>query len=202
MLELVRVAVTGGLSSGKTSVCQILKGLGAYVISADAIVHRALSSNQTVIEKVIELLGPKILTDKVIDRAKVAKMVFRDLDLLEDLEGILHPVVYEEIARHEQQLRKNRLYSFFVADIPLLFESRGETNFDFTIAVVASPEICSQRYCTRPGATPAHYESRAGRQYPQLEKALRADYVVMNSGTQEELEETVKDVYQEIRSFL
>ncbi|HSX12427.1 MAG TPA: dephospho-CoA kinase, partial [Rhabdochlamydiaceae bacterium] len=90
MLGLRKLAVTGGLSSGKTTVCKILESLGAYYISADQIVHRLLSPDTKIGKKIIDLLGPKILNGDQFDRAKIAKIVFSQKDTLNALEKILH----------------------------------------------------------------------------------------------------------------
>src|SRR5262245_55950333 len=103
MLILKKVAVTGGLSCGKSSVCRIFKELGAYVVSADDIVHQLLTPQTKPGQQVIELMGSDIVVDQHIDRSKIAKKVFGNLKLLKSLEQILHPAVRHEIDKKYQQ---------------------------------------------------------------------------------------------------
>lgn len=199
MLKLRKGAVTGGLSSGKSSVCRILKELGAYVVSADKIVHQLLSADTNLGREVINLLGARILSDKQIDRSRIAEIVFQEPQLLLELEKILHPAVYKEIDNdYRRQQTKENAPSLFVAEVPLLFESGAEKDYDFTVAIVANPELCYHRFEKKTGFGKSEFDKRAARQLPQLEKAIRADYVIMNGGSLSNLQENVKELYQEL----
>lgn len=202
MLKLKKVAVTGGLSCGKSSVCRILKELGAYVISADNIVHQLLSTDTNLGREVIGLLGSRVVVDNRIDRSQVAQIVFQEPSLLQALENLLHPVVYSEIEKeYQRQLNNRNPPPLFVAEIPLLFESSVSGNakeYDYVVAVVADPEICLQRFLQKPGVDREDFDNRMNRQMPLLEKAKRADYVIINSGSFSNLQETTKELYQEL----
>ena len=93
MLKLKKIAVTGGVASGKSTVCRLFQNLGAYVVSADQITHELLASDNTLKKKVVSIFGHEILEGEVIDRAKVAKKVFSSPDLLYKLEALIHPRV-------------------------------------------------------------------------------------------------------------
>ena len=108
MLELVKVAVTGGIASGKSSACRFFKELGAHVVSADNIVHRLLSPETKVGLQVIHLLGPEIVTKGQISRRAIAKKVFNNPLLLEALEKIIHPAVNEELDKEVQRVRSEK----------------------------------------------------------------------------------------------
>src|SRR5690348_8893921 len=129
MLDLKKVAVTGGLSSGKSTVCQIFRGLGSHVISADAIVHQLLSPNTSLGQEVIKLLGVEIVINKTIDRKSIANKVFNNPQLLHQLEKLLHPAVFNEMKK-EYEKAKNFSAPLFVAEVPLLFEAGQENWFD------------------------------------------------------------------------
>lgn len=198
MLTLRKLAITGGLSCGKSTVCRIFKELGAYTVSADDVVHQLLSSNADIIKKVVQSLGKDILVDQKIDRSLVANIVFKNDQLLKSLEEIVHPATYKEIDNaYRIQLEKTNRPSLFVAEIPLLFESHGEATYDFTVAVVASPLVCINRFCKKTGLSTSEYEKRTARQLSMREKAEQADYVIINNGTLEELNEMVKQIYFE-----
>lgn len=198
MLALSRVAVTGGLSCGKSSVCRILKELGAYVISADEIVHQLLSSDTNLGQEVVKLLGKGILVNHKIDRSRIAQLVFRNTKLLQDLEKLLHPAVYKNIDDEYQNQCHRQSHSLFVAEVPLLFESEGEHFFDYTVAIVSDPELCVKRFQDTTGYDQKEFESRAARQWPMLEKAVKADYVIMNNGSLSNLRDVTQELYQEL----
>ncbi|CAF22946.1 MULTISPECIES: dephospho-CoA kinase [Candidatus Protochlamydia] len=203
MLKLRKVAITGGLSCGKSSVCRILKELGAYAVSADEIVHHLLSSDVNVSQKVVDLLGKSILKNNQIHRSLLAERVFQNYRLLTGLEKILHPAVYGEIEQQyqKQQDSKNQ-FPFFIAEVPLLYESDGAKFFDTIISVVADPEISLQRFKTHTHKSEKEFQSRMARQISPLEKAIRADYVVLNNGTLSELQQSLRELYQELKIYI
>lgn len=199
MLILKKVAITGGLSCGKSSVCRIFKELGAYVISADEIVHQLLSSDTNLGQEVIKLLGTRILVNNQISRSQIARIVFQNEELLQELEELIHPVVYEEIDRNYQKQKENQNPPpLFIAEVPLLFESGGEKQFDYTIAVVADPALCLQRFIQTTGYQEEEFERRMDRQLSMLDKAARADYVMMNNGSLSTLQDITRELYMEL----
>lgn len=196
---LVKVAVTGGLSSGKSSVCHLFQELGAYVVSADEIVHRLLVPGTELGQQVISLIGPHSVSNQQIDRNKIAMSVFQNPEQLKALEALLHPAVRHEVERLYQKEAKNTTSPLFVAEIPLLFEAGFAYDFDATIAVIADPKICKERYLQK-GSTAEDYERRASRQLPIEEKAARATYIIDNSRTFEDTRQQVKDLFTKLTS--
>ena len=196
MLDLKKVAITGGLSCGKSSVCRILENLGAYVVSADTIVHQLLSFDIPLGQQVVRLLGSDVLVDQKLDRSRIAKIVFRDLKLLQALEELLHPIVYREIDRNYQE-QKNKLIPppLFVAEVPLLFESGGEKKFDATVAVLADEAECLKRFILATGATEKEFINRMARQLSLKDKASLADYVILNKGSPSDLLLATQEIY-------
>jgi dephospho-CoA kinase len=199
MLKLRRVAVTGGLSCGKSSVCRILKELGAYVVSADKIVHQLLSSDTNLGQEIVYLLGPDVLVNQKLDRSCIARLVFRDGKLLEALEKLIHPAVYKEIEKeYQEQQSQSHPPPLFIAEIPLLFESGGKRDFDNTVAVLADREICLQRFIKATGSDETEFNKRMNRQLPLLDKARQADYILLNNGTLADLQQQTRALYQKL----
>lgn len=199
MLKSRKVAITGGLSCGKSSVCRILKELGAYVVSADKIVHQLLSSDTNLGQEIVRLLGPSVLINQKLDRSRIAHIVFHDLELLKALEKLVHPAVYRELDR-EYQKQQNHPHPppLFIAEIPLLFESGGQKGFDFTVAIVADVDICCKRFKEKTGHDQQEFELRMARQLPLFDRAMLADYVIMNNGTLSDLQQSTKELYQKL----
>lgn len=200
MLDLKKVAVTGGLSCGKSSACLFFKELGAYVISADEVVHKLLHPNTDLGKRIINLLGPDIIVDKQFDRSKISKRVFTNTQLLKSLESILHSPVYAEI---EEQYRQARLKSdipLFIAEIPLLFETGHENDYEVTIAIYADPERCLERFMRSTGCSKEEFMNRVAQQMSPEEKAEKADIVLINNGSSEELKAAVKKIFNKLKT--
>lgn len=198
MLKLKKIAVTGGLACGKSTVCRFFKELGAYVVSADEVVHKLLSPETTLGKQVINLMGSDIVDNHQINRQKVANKVFQNNKLLKALEEILHPAVMFELHHQFQSALQDEKITLFVAEVPLLFEAEFESFFDVTVAVAAKQELCIKRF-EKVGYDKNAFESRAARQLSIAEKSSRADYVIENNGTETELQENVKGLFKELK---
>ncbi len=198
MLKLKKVAITGGLACGKSSVCRIFQDLGAYVVSADQIVHQLLSPNTDIGQNVIRLLGQDIVVNDQIDRSIIARKVFNHPELLKSLEKLLHPAVQREVDRQYEEVKKGKKGALFVAEIPLLFEGESYKRFEASISVMADPEVCKKRFMQATGYGEEEYEKRAANQLSPLEKAKRATYVIYNNGSFEELRKAVTEIYENL----
>jgi dephospho-CoA kinase len=195
MLKIKKIAVTGGLAAGKTTVCQIFKELGAYVVSADEIVHQLLSPGTAVGQQVVRLLGSDTISGQEFDRKKIAVKVFSQPDLLLALEEIIHPAVFDEIERKYQQINREKKYSLFLAEIPLLYESEREGRFDAVISVFADPELCRKRFVQQTHQPVQEFEKRMTRQIEPKVKNDKAHYSVENNGDFEQLKTKIETLY-------
>jgi dephospho-CoA kinase len=199
MLGLVKVAVTGGLSCGKSSACRFFKELGAYVVSADEIVHQLLSPTTLLGKQVIQLIGPEIVVNHQIDRSIIAKKVFNNPKLLQALENLLHPAVGQELKKLYEQINKQGRAPLFVAEIPLLFESKSISfDYDYSVAVIADRDLCEQRFLQDNKHEESEFDKRSQRQLSNKEKAEKADFVIINNGSLEELKESVKKIFKKL----
>lgn len=199
MLKLRKLAITGGLSCGKSSVCRILNELGAYVISADKIVHQLLSSDTNLGHEIVRLLGSSVLVNQQLDRSRIAHIVFQDLELLKALEALVHPAVYRELDKdYQKQQNYPHPPPLFVAEIPLLFENGRQRDYDFTVAVVADEEMCCKRFVEATGLDPQEFKRRVARQMPICDKAKLADYVITNNGTLSDLRQATINLYERL----
>lgn len=199
---LKRIAVTGGIASGKSTVCRVFQELGAYVVSADQIAHQLLSSTTPLSQQVVTLLGTQILQDGCIDRKRVAECVFGTPDStfekLQALEQLMHPAVFEEIEREYKKARKED-FALFVVEMPLLFEIGQECRYDYTVAVRSPEKECIKRFCLT-GYTENEYHKRMKRQLDPQAKASKADFIIENNGTVADLTKRVKEIFYSIQT--
>jgi len=187
---LKKIAVTGGLASGKSSVCHFLQKLGAYVVSADQIVHTLLNLDSSIGRSIVEIFGSEVVVDGQLDRALIAQIAFHDEQKLAALERLTHPWVREEINQLFEGAERDGSFSLFVVEVPLLFEAEMEDLFDDIVAVQARASLCQERF-----GDEDQYRRRMERQIPMDEKEIRADFVVTNEGSLEQLEEETKAVF-------
>ena len=185
------VGLTGGLGAGKSEALRALGELGAATLSTDAVVHELLAGDE-LRDIVAERLGPEVALNGQLDRSLIAERVFGDDEARAWLEGELWPRVGQHVADWKQEVEAlEPAPPIAVVEVPLLFESGMEAAFDATIAVVADESVREERAGARGHAA---VSERAGRQLSQKEKSERADFVVRNDGTLDELRETLSQV--------
>jgi dephospho-CoA kinase len=191
MAPVPLVGLTGGIGAGKSEALRALEELGAATLSTDAVVHELLQEPQ-VRDLVVERLGDGVAPDGEVDRSLVAERVFEDAGDRAWLEGVLWPRVGERVLAWKAQVdAADPSPPAAVVEVPLLFESGMEDAFEHTIAVIADEEVRERRAAGRGQAAVA---SRAGRQLPQTEKAERAEFVVRNDGSLDELKQSLSRV--------
>jgi dephospho-CoA kinase len=190
---VVFVGLTGGIGSGKSEALAAFERLGVPTLSTDAVVHELLGAPE-VRGLLHERWGDRVLADGEVDRVAVATIVFDSPADLAWLESTLFPRVGERMVAWRAGLEGD--HDLAVVEVPLLFEAGIEGTFDVTVAVVADEPLRAERAAAR-----GHegVEGRSGRQLPQHEKARRADRVIRNDGTIEDLEAAVRDVLAELR---
>jgi dephospho-CoA kinase len=177
------IGLTGGIAAGKSEALAAFERLGAATISSDAVVHELLDS-EPLLGRLTERWGAEVAPEGRVDRARVGEVVFADPNELAWLEAQVHPLVGERIGAWLGSLPKD--VGLAVVEVPLLFESEMEPVFDTTVAVIASDEV---RQARAEGRGHALVGEREARQLAQEEKAARAEHVVENDGTIENLEQ-------------
>ncbi|SCA58601.1 Dephospho-CoA kinase [Chlamydiales bacterium SCGC AB-751-O23] len=198
MLELTKILLTGFTASGKTTVGQFLQKKGAYYLETDKIVHKLLSPNTGAGKKVIDLLGEDIIATDTLDRRAIASKVFKQPNLLRNLESILHTEVLREIKAQYQRVCKERKFKFFVCEIPVLTEEVMAENWDLILKVDSKEEDGFQRFVDRTSCNQEYYHERVSRQRELMTQFLPKNHVLItNKGTTEELEEATNKVFKE-----
>lgn len=190
---MLKIAVTGGIGSGKTEVTNIIRSYGYTVIDADAMSREMTSSGGKAMPYIIEHFGPEyVLEDGSLNRAKMRDLVFRDpakKALLE--EGTTKVVLSDIEAIRQQKERAGEKALFF--DIPLLFETGSEGSYDAVWVVTADYAARAQRIMQRDGIDPAMIDLIMGSQEDDDVKAAKADMVIHNNGTLDDLGRTVEE---------
>jgi dephospho-CoA kinase len=201
MLNLKRIAITGSIASGKTTVCQFFEQWGACIVNADRLLHCAFSTDTSIGRRIHSLFGNKVFEGNSINRTLIAKVVASEPNLLTELEEICHPYVNREIHRHYREASRTRRYSLFVAEIPLLFESRFPLWqwFDAIVVVVSERKIAKERYKQSSG-TSEQFDFREARQMPPLKKMQRANYIIVNNESLEELKNNAKKIFDSLKT--
>lgn len=177
------IGLTGGIAAGKSEALAAFGRLGAATLSSDAVVHDLLEG-EPLRATLAERWGPEVAPEGApTDRGRIGGIVFADPDELKWLESTIHPLVGAETAAWIAGLPEDTKVA--VIEVPLLFEGGREKIFDTTVSIVATEDLRRERAASRGHAL---VDAREARQLSQEEKAERADHVVVNDGSVEDLE--------------
>jgi len=188
------VGLTGSIATGKSEVARLLRERGIPLFDADAAVHELYRQPQVI--AAVGKLFPAAIDAACIDRNRLAGEVAGNPDKLARLESLVHPLVREQRMKFLSQWKSAPLV---VLDIPLLYETGGEKDVDAVIVVITKPELQRQRALSRPGMSAGKLDFILARQMPMAEKAARADFVIDNSGSLEDLAREVDRLLGRLR---
>lgn len=189
----VRVGLTGGIASGKSSVSAILAELGAVVIDADLIAREVVARGTPGLDAVVAEFGPELLTsDGDLDRPAMGALVFGDADARKRLEAIVHPLVHARSAELEAEAGDRAVV---VHDIPLLAEVGRAGSFDEVVVVDAPADVQVSRMVEDRGWTREDAESRIAAQATREDRLAIATHVIENTGTLADLRARVEEIY-------
>ncbi len=187
--------LTGNYGMGKSTVLDMFRRLGAITVNADDIVDRLLK-DRSILQNIRKTFGDGVfMEDGRLDRAHIATLVFRDKKLRDALEALIHPLVFEEIGQSLDAIeKKGSGGKVVVVEIPLMFEAGRLKRFDRTITVYADKDTVIRRLKER-GISSDDAELRLKAQMSIEEKIRRADFTIDNSGTLNETEAKVRELY-------
>jgi dephospho-CoA kinase len=192
---MLRVALTGGIATGKSYVLEQFRRRGLPVLDADRLAHGVMAAGTEGTTAIAARFGDVLRPDGAVDRAKLGPLVFNDPKARRDLEAIVHPAVYRAIAVGLRAFERLGDAPLAVVDIPLLFESGHASEFDRVIVTAASPELQVQRLVAR-GLSEPDARLRMAAQQPTEAKAARADFVISTEGDMRETDRQVEEVLQ------
>ena len=190
---MLLVALTGGIGSGKSLAAEYFAELGAQVLDFDQLARDVIERGTEGFDEVLTRFGDEVLSQGVIDRSKLAQIVFSDSDARLDLEAIVHPRIREEFDRVVSGLQSG---SILISQIPLLVESKNEYPFEFVITVSASEELRRARLLER-GMKDFQITKRLEAQSTDQAREAIADAVIHNTGDKDHLLRQVENLYED-----
>jgi dephospho-CoA kinase len=194
----MRVGLTGGIASGKSTVSDMFRELGAVIIDGDRLAREVVAKGTPGLARVVEAFGPEVLTaEGELDRPRLGSIVFNDPERLRVLEGITHPLIFELYAEREAAAPDGAVV---VHDIPLLAESGRAGEFDAVVVVDVPEEVQVERMLRDRGWTEADARARIAAQASREDRRAIATYVIENTGTREDLRRRVAEVFERLTS--
>jgi dephospho-CoA kinase len=198
---MLKVGLTGGIACGKSTVLAMFAELGAHTLRADAVAHQLMAPGEPMYERIVEAFGSEILAmDGTIARPKLAAAAFPDR--IAELNAIVHPAVLDFEDEWMRKVGESDPAGVAMCEAALLIEAGGLPRYDRLIVVTCTREQKIARFAERSGMSAeeagAEVARRMAAQMPESDKARMADYVISNSGSREEAEERVKEIWREL----
>lgn len=191
------IGLTGGVGSGKSTVAEMLRELGAEVLDADEAAHAAYEPGSPGFDAVVKAFGADYVRDGRIDRRQLGELVFNDPDARRRLNAIVHPLVREWMVRRTAEAAE-RDVEIVVQDVPLLYESGLESLFSSIVLVYVPEAVQVERLVAGRGFTSERARAVIAAQLPIDEKRRRAHHVIDNSGTIEQTRSQVEEVWAQM----
>lgn len=192
----LRVGLTGGIASGKSTVSRMFAELGAIVIDSDVLAREVVARGTEGLAEVVAAFGPAVLTaDGEMDRAKVGEIVFADPDKRKLLEQVIHPRVFARAVEIDAAAGE---HDVVINDIPLLVETNQADRFDAVVVVDVPTGLQVERMVRDRGMAPEEAEARIAAQASREARLAVATYVIDNTGTLDELRKRVEEVWDQL----
>lgn len=195
------VGLTGGIAAGKSTVSQMFKDLGAYLIDFDELAREVVKPGKRAWQKIVEYFGNDILNeDLTLNRQKLGELVFHDPKKLRKLNEIVHPEVFREDQRITDEILSKNPRALIIKDIPLLTEAGAQKLVEKIIVVYASSQTQLERMIER-GFNEEEARARIDAQAPLEEKLKYADFIIYNDGPLEDTRKQVAEIYLKLRNL-
>jgi dephospho-CoA kinase len=191
------IGLTGGIASGKSTVAGMLAAKGAWIVDADQLARRVVCPGSPALSEIVRSFGPEVIAaDGALDRSRLADLVFADESARQRLNAIVHPGVLE-LSREEIREAQVAGAGIVVYDVPLLFETQRQAEFDGTLVVWVEAQTQVLRLRLRSDLSESEAEARIASQMPLERKRELADWVIDNSGSLEETQELVDALWRD-----
>ena len=196
---MLRIGLTGGIGTGKSTASKILKEFGAFIFDADKEAKKILLSNETIKGELISEFGTDIMTGGGdLDNNKLARVAFQDQNHQLTLNTIVHPYVFKEIDKNFDKVQNSGKHDIFIVDAALIYESGADTHMDYVIVITALIKTRMERALARETLNREEILRRIDLQWPEEDKASLADFVIHNDGSEEDLRKNISEIYTEL----
>ena len=199
---MVIIGLTGGIGSGKSSVAEMFKDEGAYVIDFDYLARVVVEPDTPAWRDIVDYFGPEILSpDRTLNRLKLAEIVFSDAQSRKALEGFIHPRIFDKRDALLKDIKRQDPHAVVIIDVPLLFELSLSRMFEKVVLVYVSRDVQIERAIKRGVLTEEEVEKRLKAQIPVEEKKLLSDYIINNEGSLKNTRDQVRKVIHELKKL-
>ena len=193
---MLKIGITGGIGCGKSQVCHLLEEKGIPIVHADLVAREMMDTDEAIISQIKKILGEAAyLPNGKLDRKRVAEIIFNDEHAKQQINQIVHPQVIEYQKQELEKLEQSGKYGFAGVEAALIFEARAEKQFDVIVVVAASKATVINRLMKRDGLSKQEILKRIESQMPLSEKIKRADFVIYNDGSLDELNHEVNRLF-------
>ena len=196
---MLKVGLTGGIGSGKSTASRYFESLGAFVLDADEEAKKLIASNETVQHELISEFGTDIIdgTGRV-DKNKLSRVAFQDEDHQQRLNSVVHPYIFNLIDKEFNRVFSDKKHSVFIVDAALIYETGFDAHLDYVIVVTAHLKNRMERALGRKTLSREEILKRVGFQWPEEEKVNMADFVVHNDGTEAKLQKNIESLIKKL----
>jgi dephospho-CoA kinase len=200
--KFLLVGLTGGIATGKSTVAETLRRLGAEVIDADQLARDVVAPGEPALAEIVREFGDVRHADGTLDRKKLGAIVFNDPARRQRLEAITHPAIRDRFLTRLQDLQARGFEGLVFFDAPVMIESGNYRNMDRLVVVFTDEATQRARLMARDGLAPAEASTRMATQMPVVDKAKLADYVIDNCGDRAATEARTREVFQALLADL
>ena len=196
---MLRVGLTGGIGTGKSTASNFFIKLGAFVFDADAEAKNLLAANDVVQHELISEFGTDIINaEGKIDKEKLARVAFQDVDHQRRLNSVVHPYIYDLIDNSYEKILSDGKHSVFILDAAMIYESGYDIHLDYIIVITAQLKNRMERALARNTLTTEEILKRIEFQWTEEEKVGMADFVIHNDGSEKELNANIKSLMKKL----
>ena len=196
---MLKVGLTGGLGSGKSTASKFFNSLGAFILDADNAAKKLIESSKKVKNELIKEFGTDIMdANSNVDKKKLARIAFQDEDHQQRLNYVVHPHIHNAIDKSFNEILDQNNHQLFIVDAALIYESGYDAHLDYVIVVTAQLKHRMERALNRNTLTREEILKRIEFQWPEEDKTSLADFVIHNDGTEAELNDQIVELFKKL----
>ena len=196
---MLKVGLTGGLGSGKSTASKFFNNLGAFILDADNAAKKLIESSKKVKNELIKEFGTDIMdANSNVDKKKLARIAFQDEDHQQRLNYVVHPHIHNAIDKSFNEILDQNNHKLFIVDAALIYESGYDAHLDYVIVVTAQLKHRMERALNRNTLTREEILKRIEFQWPEEDKTGLADFVIHNDGTEAELNDQIVELFKKL----